>query len=102
MMKHKGCSASTVGFYLMVVGGLNWGLTGLGHFASANLNLVNVIFGGMPSVEYGIYLLVGLATIMSLVGCKCATCKASCGEAATCSHAEGCSCGDCARCTAKK
>ncbi len=94
IMKNKGCSASTIGFYLMVVGGLNWGLTGLGYFAGANLNLVNVIFSTMPTVEYGIYLLVGLATVMSLIGCKCPTCKAD--------GAQGMGCEDCSSHAEKK
>ena len=50
---------------LVVIGALNWGLIGMAHFidASANWNLVNLLFDGIPTVEFGIYLLVGLAAL---------------------------------------
>lgn len=49
---------------LVIVGALNWGLEGLGTFAGQNLNLVNLVFSGLPSggtIEAAVYLLVGLA-----------------------------------------
>ena len=46
-----------VAFVLLVIGGLNWGLTAFGY------NLVSMIFGSWPMVERGIYLLVGVAAI---------------------------------------
>jgi len=50
---------------LVVVGALNWGLVGLAYFvdSSANWNLVNILFDGIPELEFGIYLLVGLASL---------------------------------------
>ena len=53
---------------LVVVGALNWGLIGLGHFvdAAANWNIVNVVFGSIPELEFAIYLLVGLAGLYEL------------------------------------
>ncbi len=46
-----------VAFALLVVGGLNWGLTALGW------NLVNMLLGGYPTLETVVYLLVGLSAV---------------------------------------
>lgn len=51
---------------LVIVGALNWGLVGLGNFANANWNVVNLIFGSVPVVENLIYILVGLAGLYEL------------------------------------
>jgi uncharacterized membrane protein YuzA (DUF378 family) len=59
---------------LLVIGGLNWGLTGLGGFLEKNLNLVNLILGKIPVVENIVYLVVGLAAIgftLHALFCKC-------------------------------
>lgn len=72
----NGCGLSKIAWVLVVVGGLNWGLTGVGMFMNMNLNLVNLLLGKMPMLESIIYVVVGIATIGTLVGCKCTTCKA--------------------------
>lgn len=72
------CTGSKIGWLLLVIGGLNWGLVGLGGFFKGDWNVVNLIFGGWPWLEWVIYILVGVAAVMSLVGCKCKVCK---GEA---------------------
>jgi uncharacterized protein len=41
---------------LVIVGALNWGLVGLFGF-----NLVNALFGGVPTIESIVYVLVGIA-----------------------------------------
>ncbi len=46
---------------LVVVGALNWGLVGLGGFLGSSLNVVNLILGGFPQVEWLVYVLVGLS-----------------------------------------
>ena len=46
---------------LVVVGALNWGLVGIGGFMGRNLNVVNLLLGSWPAVEWVVYLLVGLA-----------------------------------------
>lgn len=74
-MKKCGCGVSKITFWLMVIGGLNWGLVGVGGLLGMNLNLVNLIFGSMMTVEAIVYVVVGIATVMSLMGCKCAKCK---------------------------
>lgn len=65
-----------IGKVLLVVGGLNWGLVGVGMLMSKDLNIVKMIFGSMMTVEAIVYVLVGIAAIMAIFGCKCATCKA--------------------------
>lgn len=54
---------------LLVIGGLNWGLVGLGMFMKVNLNVVNLLFGSIPALEYIIYLLVGLAALIHFFIC---------------------------------
>lgn len=48
---------------LVIVGGLNWGLVGIGEFMDTNLNLVDLIFGSMASLENAVYVVVGLASL---------------------------------------
>lgn len=59
-------------FILLVIGGLNWGLTALGY------NLVTTLVGGWPMVEKTVYLLVGLSAIFIVTTHKgdCKTCAA--------------------------
>lgn len=73
-----GCGVSCTASTLMSIGGLNWGLVGIGMLVGTNLNIVNLLLGRWPVVEAIVYLLVGIATIVSLMGCKCATCKMAC------------------------
>ena len=65
---------------LVFVGGLNWGLVGLGMFLDMNLNVVNMLLGAWPLVEAIVYLLVGIAAIMMFVShmqkkCNMCTCE---------------------------
>ena len=59
-------------FILLVVGGLNWGLTALGY------NVVNMVLGSLGPVETIVYILVGLAAIYEIVTHKgnCRACGA--------------------------
>ncbi len=50
-------------FLLLVVGGLNWGLVGLGGFMGGDWNVVNMILGSWPQVEWAVYVLVGLSAV---------------------------------------
>lgn len=56
-----------IAFILVIVGGLNWGLVGLGGFAGADWNVVHMILGSWPSVEWIVYVLVGLSAIWLVV-----------------------------------
>lgn len=51
---------------LVIVGALNWGLVGIGEFANTNANVVNLIFGSIPTLESIIYILVGLAGLYAI------------------------------------
>ncbi|MFA7285988.1 MAG: DUF378 domain-containing protein [Candidatus Paceibacterota bacterium] len=64
---------------LVIIGGLNWGLVGAGMLSgsTANVNLVNALFGSIPAVEATIYLVVGIAAFASIFRCKCKKCKGS-------------------------
>ncbi len=49
-----------------MVGGLNWLLIGLGGFMGANWNVVGMIFGSWPMLEWIVYILVGLAAVYEI------------------------------------
>ena len=51
-----------VTFLLVIVGGLNWLLVGL-----LEMNLVMMIFGGIPMLERAVYVLVGLSAVYELL-----------------------------------
>ena len=61
---------------LLIIGGLNWGLLGLGMLMGKmdSWNVIRMIFHSMPVVEVIIYVLVGLAAIMKIFGCRCKKC----------------------------
>ena len=77
-----GCMWSKIGKLLLAVGGLNWGLVGVGMLMGSDLNVVNMLLGSMPTVEAVVYVLVGLAAVLYIVGCKCKKCKAACATCA--------------------
>ena len=68
-----------IGFILLAIGGLNWGLIGLGGFAGADWNVVHMILGAWPMVEWLVYVLVGLSAVWLLFTHKkdCRTCSAA-------------------------
>jgi len=74
MMK-KGCMGHKLAWVLVIIGGLNWGLVGLGYLWTANWNVVNWLLGSWPTVEAIVYLLVGLSALVLVLGCRCKTCK---------------------------
>ncbi len=67
-----------IAFILLIIGGLNWGLVALGAYMGANLNVVNLLLGSWPQVEWLVYLLVGISAVWIAVthGKDCRTCKA--------------------------
>jgi hypothetical protein len=74
-------SLHMVTFILLVVGGVNWGLVGLGGFMGSNWNVVGMLLGSWPQVEMLVYLLVGLAAVYELVVHKklCRQCGSGAG-----------------------
>ena len=72
----------TISWFLIIIGAVNWGLTGIGGFAGANWNLVNIILGSWPQVEWIVYILVGLSAVYEFVVHKnhCKLCSAAAGS----------------------
>lgn len=83
----KKCTTSKTAYWLLIIGAVNWGLVGIGHFVGMNLNVVNLLLGKLGWLEAIVYILVGVAGVMMIRGCKCGTCKD--GACATCSAGEG-------------
>jgi len=50
-----------VALVLVIIGAVNWGLVGV-----ANINLVNLIFGGISWLERVVYVIVGLSGLFSI------------------------------------
>jgi len=81
MCKGKGgCGCAVIAKILVIVGGLNWGLVGVAMLMGngSNWNVVNLLLGSWPVVEGVVYVLVGLAALMKIFGCRCSKCKAAC------------------------
>ena len=60
-------SLNMIAWILVIVGALNWGLVGLGDFAGADWNIVNMLLGTWPQVESLVYVLVGASGAWMLV-----------------------------------
>lgn len=60
-------SLHMVAWILVVVGGINWGLEGVGMLTDNSLNLVNMLVGNWPMVEALVYLLVGVSAVYVLL-----------------------------------
>ena len=55
---------SQVSRILVVVGGVNWGLMGLGYFfGGADWNVVHMLLGSVLALENIVYVLVGAAAV---------------------------------------
>ena len=54
-------SLHMVAFVLLIIGGLNWGLSAFG------INLVSMLLGSWPTLERIVYLLVGASAVYELV-----------------------------------
>jgi len=70
-------------WWLIVIGALNWGLVGLGGLFNRSWDVVYLLIGSWSSVISDlVYLVIGIAAVIVLVGCKkceagggCADCK---------------------------
>jgi len=57
-------SLDMAAWLLLIVGGLNWGLVGLGSLAnSGSWNVVEIVLGSVPVARDLVYLLVGLSAL---------------------------------------
>lgn len=86
MHKKSLCGLAMVAHWLLVIGGINWGLVGLGALFGANWNVVALVVGWLPYVEHIVYILVGVSAIIEVVGCPCPTCKAGRACCGSCKH----------------
>jgi uncharacterized protein len=61
-----------VAFILLVIGGLNWGLSAFG------MNVVEMVLGSGTTLTMVVYVLVGLSAVYELIGHKgrCTLCQA--------------------------
>lgn len=66
------CSVCKVGWILLIIGGLNWGLVGF-----LDWNFVEWLLGSWPVVVRVVYALVGLSAIVVMfsMGGHCKNCK---------------------------
>lgn len=57
-----------LGWWLVVLGGLNWGLVGLGTLMGSgdSWNIVEMVFVRMPGAANFVYLVIGLAALWKL------------------------------------
>jgi uncharacterized membrane protein YuzA (DUF378 family) len=74
---------SKIAWILIMIGGVNWGLVGVGMLMSSDWNVVAMILGS-GTVAAVVYLLVGVAAIVTIFGCKCKKCKAAEGNCMGC------------------
>ena len=59
-MDRLGSVVARLGLLMLFLGGLNWGLVGLGIMLGQNMNMVNFLLGTTPQVEAIIYMGTGL------------------------------------------
>ncbi|WP_192485156.1 MULTISPECIES: DUF378 domain-containing protein [Cysteiniphilum] len=64
-----------IALILIIVGGLNWLLVGLFKF-----NLVHFVFGSLGYVENIVYIIVGIAALVSIPMLKNCCPKSSCNK----------------------
>ena len=64
------CGPHCLAKWLLIVGGLNWGLIGLFEY-----DLVTSLLGSWPWLVKLIFVLVGLAAVMALIEKGCKHCK---------------------------
>jgi uncharacterized membrane protein YuzA (DUF378 family) len=68
-----------VTWILVMIGGINWLLIGIGGFAGSDWNVVHLILGSVPALEWLVYILVGLSAVYEIVNHKknCMLCSTS-------------------------
>ncbi len=85
----SGCTWVFVVKILLIVGGINWGLYGIGMLLGSNWNVLNLLLGSLPVVEAIVYILVGVAAVMEIFGCKCKKCVDACASCGSDNKTEG-------------
>lgn len=73
------CVTDIVAKILVIIGGINWGLVGLGMLLNkTDWNVVHLILSSVPKIEAIVYLIVGVSAIVLIFGCKCRKCQSCC------------------------
>ncbi len=75
--RHGGmCAVSWVAKILLIIGGLNWGLIGVSMLLGKMYpwDVVSMLLGSWPMVQAIVYVLVGVAAVVKLLGCHCKKC----------------------------
>ncbi len=79
-----GCTPSMIGKTLLIIGGLNWGLVGVGMLMGSDWNVVHMLLGNWSTVEAIVYVLVGVGALVKIFGCRCKKCMSckdgTCGD----------------------
>ncbi|MEK7088694.1 MAG: DUF378 domain-containing protein [Patescibacteria group bacterium] len=78
-----GCTVHWITKILVIIGGVNWGLIGLGMLLGnvGGWNVVNIVLGSIPVLEAVVYVFVGISAVLMIFGCKCSMCVcASCAN----------------------
>ncbi len=91
-MSSSKCICSWVCKILLLVGGINWGLMGVGALMGNDMNawnVVHMILVSVPTLEAIVYVLVGVAALLKIFGCKCNKCAAGCCSTSTESSGSG-------------
>jgi len=76
-----GCVPSRIGKVLLIIGGINWGLVGVGMLMGKDMqawNVVHMLLSSVPTLEAIVYILVGVAGVMKIFHCKCKKCMSAC------------------------
>lgn len=81
MVSCKGrCGVYLTGTILLIIGGINWGLVGIGMLAGGDVsswNVIHKLLVSMPMIEGIVYVLVGIAAVLGIFGCRCKKCSAA-------------------------
>ncbi len=56
-----------IAWWLLIIGGINWGLVGVGGFVGGDWNVVHLILGSVAWLEWLVYVLVGLSALWLLI-----------------------------------
>ena len=75
--KKDGCTTSMVIKSLVIIGGIDLGLIGLGMILGSlgNWNVIDLIVGSSPILEAVVYIVIGVAAVMMIFDCNCSECK---------------------------
>ncbi len=58
---------NTISYYLVIVGGVNYGLVGLGNLMDQDWDLLGLILGYAPVLQDIVYLIIGVAAVVMIV-----------------------------------